>query len=260
MVEYSSSMADTTTQSKSISSFSPKEIKKPSASQNVMPIGGRVGFFEDGEEEKQQNPGPPQASSPTTTVSDAFYEAFKHVPFNLLDPAVKLFDPAVTEVKEGLGALGELVKDVSGIGQEVQQAGKKFSSKGEIDVKAENKKAAENYAKMNWKAALENLAKQIQSEQQKRSWKEALRLEVAGVSAEETNKKLGLNASYSKEHTDNPYHMAAQRTKVVEENEAAERARKQQSIAAATGAGKFDLNKIAEGGSILSTTGGAGAG
>lgn len=243
---------DDTTQSKLVSSFAPKETRRPNSPQNVMPIGGRVGFFEDAEEEKQSNTPAPQAPS-TTAVTDAFYKAFIDAPIHFLDPAVR-------EVKEGVGALGELVKDVSGIGQEAQQANKKFSSKGGIDVKAENKKAAERYAKMNWKAALETLAKQIQSEQQKKSWKEALRLEVAGVSEEETNRKLGLNASYSKEHTDNPYHMAAQRTKVVEENEAAQRAKKQQSIANATGAGKFDLNKVAEGGSILSTTGGAGAG
>lgn len=246
-------MADTTTQLKPASSFAPKETKKSNSSQNVMPIGGRVGFFEDAEEEKQPNTAPPQASAPTTAVTDAFYKAF-------IDAPIKFLDPAVKGVKEGVGALGELVKDVSGIGQEAQQTDKKFSSKGEIDVKAENKKAAESYAKVNWKAALENLAKQMQSEQQKKSWKEALRLEVAGVPEEETNKKLGLNASYSKEHTDNPYHMAAQRTKVVEENEAAERAKRQQSIAQVSKGSKFDLNKVDEGGSILSTTGGAGAG
>lgn len=86
--------------------------------------------------------------------------------------------------------------------------------------------------------------------------------EIASLSDEDKNKKMGLQKGYKSNTPLDKYHLAELRRILIAEKLAAQTSKKQQSMAEVRGKGgpDLDLNKVGEGGSILSSTGGAGAG
>ena len=86
---------------------------------------------------------------------------------------------------------------------------------------------------------------------------------VLGISEEERNKLLHLSGDYRKKNTQTTYHRQALEASYAEMVEQRKQAKKDQGIPQPKGRSigpNFDLNKVAEGGSQLATTGGGGIG
>lgn len=162
------------------------------------------------------------------------------------------FVGSVTE--EGVGAAFDLFKMVIGKDQKTE----KPSSPEEKKKKQEEAV----YTRQFYQQTEAEKARVSQAENEK-AMKAILEATGKPVMTDEDKKDLDLNTGLDIKHIKNPYHLNQLRAKQLAKINAAKKAKQQQQMVQTAPKGKggnFDLNKVGEGGSILSTTGGAGAG
>lgn len=270
--------------------LSPKiETTQP---KRVRPIGGDMGYMEDDFESKVPNafqeiftntpietldPTVPKTMEPTGSIPMNIQE-LPYLVVDLKTQAAEILGGVTTRaasVKEnplklpefkinpikGLEVLGGVTTEAISVGKDLLV--KDFLGFGVEKPKEENKEQIEQENEAaNARAVAEmirNVLAQNQEQKAINSSKETVRNLGENVSQEKINQLLGRSGSFQGDrgvYTD--YEIAEARKALIEQKEAAEKAEKQQNMAEVnkkTGP-NLDLNKVGEGGSPLSTTGG----
>lgn len=202
---------------------------------NVIPVGGKFGFFDEMEESFEKEPAP----NPFAGVPDAIEKTFEF--------SSNIINPVADGIKETTGAIRELVKG-SVIFQEVKR-----EPQGNPDKEKKQQEAA---FKRDFFQRMEANRRESQYSKTEQAMEDLARMEVAGMSAVEKNMMEGLNADLKAEYTNNPYHINNIRNKKLEQIKAAKKQQQAASMAAASGK-KNLVNSLdaQEGQSMISSSG-----
>ena len=199
-----------------------------------VPIGGRVGFFDDDFERTAE------ALSQPSIIPNVFLDEFANVPKSVLDPTVDI-------IKESKSAVVDLFKEL-------------FPSKGNIDFQKprdpeEEKKKHEAAYQKSFYQALETSRKDNEKLTLEQSLEEAARLTVSAMGTEEMNKTLKLNFSLERKHTQNAYHIHTLRRIKMEEFRTMQQEKQSQELASQKGNNLMGNMNAQEGQSMVSASG-----
>lgn len=214
---------------------------------NIIPIGGRFGFFDE-EEEKFERESTPTTSNPFAKVPDFLDKTF--------DNSSNILNPLVGDVKETGGALTDLLKEAFPVKGTLNFQEKKPQQSASAEASADNAKQQEAYRKREFYQKMEANRKDVENQKMTQAMEDLARMEVAGMSATEKNVIEGLNADLKAEYTNNPYHINNIRRKKLDQIKQAKRQQQSQEIAAQAGQ-KSLVNSLdaQEGQSMVSASG-----
>lgn len=199
----------------------------PPTNQPIMPIGGRMGFFDEDFERE------------SIKIPDSIQGAFESAPKFILDPTIDI-------AKETVGAVKELFT--------IFTIGSIDFQKPKTETPEDKKKKEQAMNQRSFYQAMESGRKDYQHTTFERSMEEAARLTVAAMSTEDKNKTLKLNSSLNKAYTQNPYHIHTLRRIKLDELKSMQQQKQSQELAA-SGKGLLNNMNAHEGQSMTSSSG-----
>ncbi len=209
--------------------------------QQVTPLGGMIGGFDDFETESSHN----SQSNNSNLLTNAFLSA----PADFLTPIGKVG--------------GDLAKDsadaILDLGKEIFSG---FTSKGSIDNfqkpnPEQAQKQQEAQIKRNFYAQMEDSRRNVRSLNTQQAMENAARFEVASMSVGEKLDALHLNMDLDEKHINDPYHINELRRKKLEQLKEAKRQQESQQLAEVTKGKSLLLNQNAQEGQSMTSTSGA---